>query len=118
MLKIGRFKSSSSIIYLFNADPKTIYLDVINISSGVLESPSRIFRCSPIGRKWANYSAIEDDKLVPVILFVKMWTLQQKVQCALWLSEFKSVTRVQRRVLTGWNDVIGLPNSLTRTPTK
>ncbi|GFU09886.1 hypothetical protein TNCV_784361 [Trichonephila clavipes] len=32
-----------------------------------------------------------------------MTTLQQKVQCVLWLMEFKSVTLVQRRVRTEWN---------------
>ncbi|GFT63642.1 uncharacterized protein TNCV_870791 [Trichonephila clavipes] len=47
-----------------------------------------------------------------------MWTPQQKVQCALWLTEFKLVTLVQRRVLTEWNVVTGLPNRLIRTPTK
>ncbi|GFX54786.1 hypothetical protein TNCV_2556721 [Trichonephila clavipes] len=32
-----------------------------------------------------------------------MWTPQQKVQGVLWLTEFKSVTRVQRRFQTEWN---------------
>ncbi|GFW08518.1 hypothetical protein TNCV_2775401 [Trichonephila clavipes] len=32
-----------------------------------------------------------------------MWTQHQKVQSVLWLTEFKSVTRVQRRVRTEWN---------------
>ncbi|GFV32147.1 uncharacterized protein TNCV_1674361 [Trichonephila clavipes] len=47
-----------------------------------------------------------------------MWPPQQKVQCMLWLTEFKSVTRVQRRIRTEWNVVTGLPNRLTRAPTK
>ncbi|GFW17631.1 DUF4817 domain-containing protein [Trichonephila clavipes] len=38
-----------------------------------------------------------------------MWTPHQKVQCVLWLTEFKSVTRVQRRVRTKWN--VGSPLS-------
>ncbi|GFT58636.1 MARVEL domain-containing protein [Trichonephila clavipes] len=32
-----------------------------------------------------------------------MWTPQQKVQYVLWLTEFKSVTRVQLHVRTKWN---------------
>ncbi|KAJ4443123.1 hypothetical protein ANN_04773 [Periplaneta americana] len=43
-----------------------------------------------------------------------MWTPQQKVQCVLWLSEEKSVTRVQRRVRRTWiggsEDEDPLPN--------
>ncbi|PRD17729.1 UNVERIFIED_CONTAM: hypothetical protein NCL1_63452 [Trichonephila clavipes] len=40
------------------------------------------------------------------------------MQCVLWLTKFKSVTRVHRRVRTEWNVVTGLPNSLIRTLTK
>ena len=32
-----------------------------------------------------------------------MWTLQQKVQCVLWLAEEKSITRVQRHDRHTWN---------------
>ncbi|GFX16888.1 uncharacterized protein TNCV_2518661 [Trichonephila clavipes] len=60
-------------------------------------------RSSPIDHMCAQYSAIADDKLVTQTSLVKKWTPQQKVQCVLWLAEFKSVTRVQRRVRTKWN---------------
>ncbi|GFW12108.1 hypothetical protein TNCV_4531731 [Trichonephila clavipes] len=32
-----------------------------------------------------------------------MWTPQQKVQCVLWLTELKQVTRVPRSVRTEWS---------------
>lgn len=32
-----------------------------------------------------------------------MWTLQQNVQCVLWLAEYKSVIRVQRRARNEYN---------------
>ncbi|GFT90684.1 uncharacterized protein TNCV_4074661 [Trichonephila clavipes] len=51
----------------------------------------------------AFYSAIVDDKLVTLTSLVNMWTPEQKMQCVLWLTEFKSVTRVQRCVQTEWN---------------
>ncbi|GFY29588.1 hypothetical protein TNCV_2627581 [Trichonephila clavipes] len=38
------------------------------------------------------------------------------VKGAVWLAEFKSVSRVQRSVRTEWNVVTGLPNRLIRTP--
>ncbi|GFT37153.1 hypothetical protein TNCV_1126291 [Trichonephila clavipes] len=44
-----------------------------------------------------------DDKLATLTSLVKMWMPQQKVQCLLRFKKFKSVTRVQRRVLTEWN---------------
>ncbi|PRD30309.1 UNVERIFIED_CONTAM: hypothetical protein NCL1_26796 [Trichonephila clavipes] len=82
------------------------------------ETPPTFFGSSPIGYTCAHYSAIADDQLLTLTTLVKMWTLQQKMQCFLWLTEFKSVTRVQRRVRTEWTVVTGLPNRLTRTPTK
>ncbi|GFV97055.1 uncharacterized protein TNCV_3526411 [Trichonephila clavipes] len=47
-----------------------------------------------------HYLAIADNKLVTLASLVKTWTPQQKVQCEIWLTEFKSVTCVQRRVRT------------------
>ncbi|GFW47789.1 uncharacterized protein TNCV_2829771 [Trichonephila clavipes] len=47
--------------------------------------------------------AIADDKLFTLTSLAKMWTPQEKMQCVLWLTEFKSVTRVQRHVRTEWN---------------
>ncbi|GFV81438.1 uncharacterized protein TNCV_51621 [Trichonephila clavipes] len=58
---------------------------------------------STISRTCAHYSAISDDKLVKLTSLVKMWTPQEKLQCILWLTEFKSVPCVQRRVRTQWN---------------
>lgn len=43
------------------------------------------------------------EKLVPRVSFSNMWTPQKKVQCVLWLTELKSVMRVQRCVRTEWN---------------
>ncbi|GFX18096.1 uncharacterized protein TNCV_1577751 [Trichonephila clavipes] len=83
-----------------------------------LETPPRFFGAYLIGRTGAHYSAIADDKLVTLISLVKMWPPQQKVQCVLWLTGFKSVKRVQRHVRTEWNVVTGLPNKLIMTPTK
>ncbi|GFT93423.1 hypothetical protein TNCV_337811 [Trichonephila clavipes] len=40
------------------------------------------------------------------------------MQCVLWLTEFKSITRVQCRIRTEWNVVTGLPTKLIRTPAK
>ncbi|GFY29130.1 uncharacterized protein KIAA0825 [Trichonephila clavipes] len=85
------------------------YTKVMAYYSGLSMDPSKYFGSSPIGRTCAHYSAIADDELVTQTSFVKMWMPQQKVQCALWLTELKSVTHV-------WNDVIGLPNTLISTP--
>ncbi|GFX38940.1 uncharacterized protein TNCV_747191 [Trichonephila clavipes] len=85
--------------------------NVINCSS-VDNKPIRAVRTC------AHYSAIADDKLVTLTLLVELWTQQQKVQCVLWLTEFKSLTCVQRRFRTEYNVVTGLPNRLIRTPTK
>ncbi|GFU11945.1 uncharacterized protein TNCV_1484101 [Trichonephila clavipes] len=68
-----------------------------------LENSPRYFGSCPIGCTCAHYSAVSDDKLVLLISLVKMWMPLQKVQCVLWLTEFKSVTRVQPRVRTEWN---------------
>ncbi|GFX10752.1 hypothetical protein TNCV_3928921 [Trichonephila clavipes] len=46
-----------------------------------------------------------------------MW-MPQQIWCLAWLTEFKSVTIVQRRVRAERNIVTGLPNRLLRTPTK
>ncbi|GFW51895.1 hypothetical protein TNCV_1188261 [Trichonephila clavipes] len=43
---------------------------------------------------------------------------QQKLQNVLWLTEFKSATRVQRSIRTEWNVVAELSNRLIRTSTK
>ncbi|GFT31829.1 uncharacterized protein TNCV_2035601 [Trichonephila clavipes] len=83
-----------------------------------LETTPRFFGSSPISRTCAHYSAIADDKLVTLTSLVKTWTPLQKVQCVLWLTEFKSFTRKLRRVRAEWNVVTGLFNRLTRTPTK
>ncbi|GFU87864.1 uncharacterized protein TNCV_964201 [Trichonephila clavipes] len=83
-----------------------------------LENPPRHFGSNPIGHTCAHYSAIADDKLVTLTSFVNMRKLQKKVQCILWLKEFKSVTRVQRSFRSEWNIVTGLLNRLIRTPTK
>ena len=42
-------------------------------------------------------------QLPDVLLLVKMWTPQRKVQFVLLLAELKSVTRVQRRARREWN---------------
>ncbi|GFW21076.1 uncharacterized protein TNCV_2703161 [Trichonephila clavipes] len=68
-----------------------------------LKTAPRIVGPSPIGRTNAHYSAIADDELVTMPTLVKMWMPQQKVQRVLWLTEFKSVTFVQRRFRTQWN---------------
>ncbi|GFT90194.1 uncharacterized protein TNCV_3776091 [Trichonephila clavipes] len=68
-----------------------------------LETPLRFFGSIPIGRTRAHYSAIADDKLVTLPSLVKMWTPQQKRQCALWLTTFKSVTLIQRLFRIEWN---------------
>ncbi|GFV76105.1 uncharacterized protein TNCV_4671941 [Trichonephila clavipes] len=68
-----------------------------------LENSLRFFVYSSIGCTYAHYSVIADDKLFTLTSLVKTWTPQQKVQCVLWLTEFKSVTHVQRRVRTKWN---------------
>ncbi|GFV25115.1 uncharacterized protein TNCV_591811 [Trichonephila clavipes] len=68
-----------------------------------LENPLRYFGSSLIGRTYAHYSAIADYKLVTQTSLAKMWMPQQKVQCVLWLTKFKSVTRVLRRIRTEWN---------------
>ncbi|GFT99571.1 DUF4817 domain-containing protein [Trichonephila clavipes] len=65
---------------------------------------------SQIGHTFMHYSAIADDDRVLLTSLVKMWTPQQKVQCVLWLTEFNSVTRIQRRFRTEWNVVTSLPN--------
>ncbi|GFX64898.1 uncharacterized protein TNCV_450361 [Trichonephila clavipes] len=83
-----------------------------------LETPPRFFGSSPIGCMHVHYSAIADNELVTLTSLVKMWTLQQKVQCVLWLTEFKSDTQVQLRVRKERNIVTGLPNRLIITPTK
>ncbi|GFV99204.1 uncharacterized protein TNCV_1511771 [Trichonephila clavipes] len=83
-----------------------------------MENLPRFFGSSPIDCTSAYYSAIADDKLVTLTSLVKMWTPQQKVQCVLWLKEFKFFMRLQRRVRTEWNVVTGLPNRLVRTPTQ
>ncbi|GFV32185.1 uncharacterized protein TNCV_1674731 [Trichonephila clavipes] len=43
-----------------------------------------------------------------------MWLPQQEMQCVLWLTEFKSITRVHRRVRTEWNAVTDLAYRLIR----
>ncbi|GFT25153.1 uncharacterized protein TNCV_180411 [Trichonephila clavipes] len=83
-----------------------------------LENSPKFFGSSTIGRTCAHYSANVDDKFVTLTSLENMWTPEQKVQCVLWLTEFKSVTRVQQCVRTEWNVVTGLPNRLTRTPIK
>ncbi|GFW28374.1 uncharacterized protein TNCV_4640391 [Trichonephila clavipes] len=45
-----------------------------------LETTSRFFGTSPIGRTCAHYWAIADDKLVTLTSLLKMGTPQQKVQ--------------------------------------
>ncbi|GFV41802.1 uncharacterized protein TNCV_3629531 [Trichonephila clavipes] len=50
-----------------------------------------------------HYSAIEDDKLVTLTSLVKTGMPQQKVQCVLWLEEFKSAPCVHQSVRTEWN---------------
>ncbi|GFV37520.1 uncharacterized protein TNCV_127311 [Trichonephila clavipes] len=72
-----------------------------------LEAPPRVLDPIRSGRTCAHYSAIADGKLVTLISLVKMWMQQQNVQCVLWITEFKSVTRVQRLVRTEWNVVNG-----------
>ncbi|GFW82511.1 hypothetical protein TNCV_1794041 [Trichonephila clavipes] len=59
-----------------------------------------------------HYSA--DNKLVTLISLAKMWMPQQKVQCVLWLTEFKSVTLLFRRVRTEWNANPPTPKSIHR----
>ncbi|GFX52493.1 DUF4817 domain-containing protein [Trichonephila clavipes] len=51
----------------------------------------------------AHSSGEVDDKLVTPTSLVKMSTPHQKVQCVLWLTEIKSVTRMQRRFRSEWN---------------
>ncbi|GFX07546.1 uncharacterized protein TNCV_5092571 [Trichonephila clavipes] len=79
----------------------TTHPNVINCSS-MDWKPLRDFLGS-IGRTCTYYLAISDDKLVTLTSLVKTWTQQQKVQCVLCLTEFKPITRVQRRVQTEWN---------------
>ncbi|GFV51902.1 uncharacterized protein TNCV_1322551 [Trichonephila clavipes] len=75
----------------------------INCSLPRIGNLLRCFGSSPIGRTCAHYLAVADDKLVTLISSVKMRTPQQKAQCVLWLSEFRSVSRVLRRIRTEWN---------------
>ncbi|GFV36894.1 uncharacterized protein TNCV_4766921 [Trichonephila clavipes] len=83
-----------------------------------LETPLRFFGSSPNGCTRVHYSAIADDKHVTLTALVKMWKPQQMMQCVLWLTENKSVTRLQRRVRAEWNVATILPNRRIRTPTK
>ncbi|GFT34601.1 uncharacterized protein TNCV_4125491 [Trichonephila clavipes] len=93
----------------------TTYQNVTTCSSVDWKTLQVSFGSSPIGRTCMHYSVIADDTLVTLTSLVKMWMPQQKV---LWLTEFKSVTRVQRRVPTECNVVTGLPNRLMRIPIK
>ncbi|GFW21143.1 uncharacterized protein TNCV_2703811 [Trichonephila clavipes] len=68
-----------------------------------LENTARVFGSSRIDRPYAHNSAIADDTLYTLTSLVKIRTQQQKVQCVLRLTEFKTVTCVQRNVQTEWN---------------
>ncbi|GFX27472.1 uncharacterized protein TNCV_4995281 [Trichonephila clavipes] len=83
-----------------------------------LENPPIFFGYSRSASRSRTIRQSKGDKLVTLASLVKMQTLQQKVQCVLWLTKFKSATRVQQRVRTEWNVVAGLPNRLIRTPSK
>ncbi|GFX81130.1 uncharacterized protein TNCV_1911221 [Trichonephila clavipes] len=83
-----------------------------------LETSPRFFASSPIDRMCVHYSTIADDERASLNSLIKMWMPQHKGQCILWLTEFESVSRVQRRVRMELNVVTGLPNRLIRTPTK
>ncbi|GFT53150.1 aa_trans domain-containing protein [Trichonephila clavipes] len=94
-MRVSRLKVSKSYgLLLRNYAPECNKLFIHG-----LENSPRFFGSSPIDRTCTHYSAIADDKLFTLTSLVKTWTPQQKAQCALWLTEFKSVTLVR----TEWN---------------
>ncbi|GFT40628.1 hypothetical protein TNCV_3008021 [Trichonephila clavipes] len=89
-------------------------------SSGPVQSEDGM--TVPIGRRCTHYSAITDDKLVTLTSLGKMWTPQQKVQCVLWLTEFKSVMWAVGSLVVRASDSrpegLGLPPNTLRVHTE